>query len=101
MHLIIPVTFSNTFIAMPLCVPPQVVMWINQSFLLVDDVKADDDSSSGLRIKFQCLRNKGALVLQVTADCKFSLHCDNMDLAADVVQSLANYLNLEDLEVCC
>ena len=72
-------------------------MWVNQSFLLVDDIEAAEDG--GLRLLFQCLRKQGLLVFLVTPDCHVSIHCQDMDLVADIIQSLASYLNLEDLKV--
>ncbi|KAA0199277.1 hypothetical protein HAZT_HAZT008930 [Hyalella azteca] len=75
----------------------RLVMWLNQSFLLLEDLKAAEDGSVSL--KFQCLRKGGALLMEITPTCHVSLFCDDMDLVADIIQSLAAYLNLEDLEV--
>ena len=44
-------------------------------------------------------RSTGILSLVATPECRVTVRCDNMDLVADVVQNLALYLNLEDLEV--
>lgn len=74
-----------------------MVMWMNQSFLLLEDVKERDDGS--LRVRFECLRQTGDLVVDCSPDCHVTITSDNMDLVADLVQSLAQYLNIDDLEV--
>ncbi|KAF2366333.1 Ciliary BBSome complex subunit 2 C-terminal domain [Trinorchestia longiramus] len=75
----------------------RLVMWLNQSFLLLEDLKLGDDG--GVSLKFICLRKGEPLHIEVTPTSRVSLHCDSMDLVADIIQSLASYLNLEDLEV--
>lgn len=72
-------------------------MWINSSFLLLEDLQADDDG--GLDVSFLSLRSSMPLIIQATPQCEITVRTDDMDLAGDIVQALCNYLNLDDLQV--
>lgn len=75
----------------------RICMWINQNFLLSNDVEID--GSPSLELNMKCLRDGTNLVLlfEVIGTVKF--YTENIGLAADLVQSLAMFLNLETLEV--
>ncbi|CAG5131089.1 unnamed protein product, partial [Candidula unifasciata] len=60
--------------------PQRMVMWVNQNFLLQDDIVSDGD----LKVTFMSLRTQKTLRLR-------------MSLAGDIIQSLAQFLNIDDL----
>lgn len=72
-------------------------MWINASFLLLEDLQAN--SSGGLEVSFLSLRSSLPLIIEVSPMCDIVIRTDDMDLAGDIIQAIANYLNLEDLQV--
>ncbi|KAG7166018.1 Bardet-Biedl syndrome 2 protein homolog [Homarus americanus] len=75
----------------------RIVMWINSSFLLLEDLQADEDG--GLDVSFLSLRSSMPLIIQASPQCEITVRTDDMDLAGDIMQALSNYLNLEDLQV--
>lgn len=74
--------------------PQRLLMWINQSFLLNEDLTGDGD----IDLSFMSLRQgSGPLVFKMTQLGQLTIHTDDMDLAGDITQALAAFLNLEDL----
>lgn len=73
----------------------RIVMWINQSFLLQDDVQVDPNGS--INFAFMSLRGTGPFHFKMDPSGMITLKTDDMDLAGDIVQALANFLNLDDL----
>ncbi|BFZ04172.1 hypothetical protein BsWGS_07211 [Bradybaena similaris] len=73
--------------------PQRMVMWINQNFLLQDDVVSEGD----LKVTFTCLRSQGTLRLRMSVQGQVAIHTDDMELAGDIIQSLAQFLNIDDL----
>ncbi|KAK7098674.1 BBSome complex member BBS2-like [Littorina saxatilis] len=73
--------------------PQRLLMWVNQNFLLSEDVTGDVD----VTIAFLSLRGSGPLTFKMTQSGQLTIMTDDMDLAGDVIQSLAQFLNLEDL----
>lgn len=76
---------------------PQIVMWVNSNFLLLEDLQLDDDGA--LDVSFLSLRTSMPLLIQANSQCEMTIRTDDMELASDLIQALANYLNLEDLQV--
>ncbi|XP_061578712.1 Bardet-Biedl syndrome 2 protein homolog [Cololabis saira] len=68
----------------------RVVMWLNQNFLLPDGVQTPN-------ITFNSLRGRGLLSFNMASNGQITLRTDDIDLAGDVVQSLASFLAIEDL----
>lgn len=75
----------------------RICMWINQSFLLPEEIEFTNEPN--LRVHLTCLRNNASLVMIFEISGKVNIYTDNLYLAADLVQSLARFLNLESLEV--
>lgn len=73
----------------------RVVMWINQNFLLVEDVVCEGN----LNLGFMSLRGSGPVFLQMSSTGQMVIKTDDMDLAGDIIQALASFLGLEDLQV--
>ncbi|MCL4130234.1 UNVERIFIED_CONTAM: hypothetical protein GTU68_017545 [Idotea baltica] len=69
----------------------RVVMWINSSFLLLDDVIASEVVSSPIK--------KNILLIISLLQGEVAIHSHDMDLAADIIQAMATYLGIEDLQV--
>ncbi|XP_008294012.1 BBSome complex member BBS2 [Stegastes partitus] len=70
--------------------PQRVVMWLNQNFLLPEGVESPD-------VTFNSLRGGGLLSFSMASNGQITLRTDDIDLAGDLVQSLAVFLAIEDL----
>ena len=77
----------------------RVAMWINQNFLVGEELEAATNELSGgsLDLQFISLRNKEELYFSMSSDGYISIKCNNMDLCGDLVQALAEYLGLGKL----
>ena len=77
-------------------------MWLNQNFLLNDDEVNPDDNGNLPELIFMCLRRKPQeLHFKMDADGSIIIRTDDMDLCGDIVQSLAEYLGVENMESTC
>lgn len=76
----------------------RICIWVNQNFLLPDEMNVSS-SSQELHILLNCLRDGTNLLMdfESNGDVKFST--SNMELAGDLIQSLGNFLNLDNLQV--
>ncbi|KAK3767058.1 hypothetical protein RRG08_054106 [Elysia crispata] len=74
--------------------PQRMLMWINQNFLLHEDLSCEGD----LYFSFVSLRGAGPLKLRMSHQGQVAIHTDDMDVAGDVIQSLAQFLNIDDLQ---
>ncbi|KAM9301908.1 BBSome complex member BBS2 [Gastrophryne carolinensis] len=74
----------------------RVVLWLNQNFLLPEDT---DVQSAPFQICFTSLRDGGTLLIKMKPNGEITLCTDDMDLAGDIIQSLAAFLAIEDLAV--
>ncbi|XP_072942598.1 BBSome complex member BBS2-like [Epargyreus clarus] len=75
----------------------RICIWINQNFLL-DDVELEHEDIKELDISFICLRDRSRLSLYFGADGHVKIVTPDIRLAGDLIQSLAVYLNLSDLQ---
>ncbi|XP_060779796.1 Bardet-Biedl syndrome 2 protein homolog [Neoarius graeffei] len=71
--------------------PQRVVMWLNQNFLLPEGINSPN-------MTFTALRGEGLLSISMSASGEITLNTDDIDLAGDLVQSLATFLAIEDLQ---
>ncbi|XP_041256486.1 Bardet-Biedl syndrome 2 protein isoform X2 [Onychostruthus taczanowskii] len=76
--------------------PQRIVMWLNQSFLLPEDAEFQ---SAPFRVCFTSLRNAGQLCIKIKPGGEISINTDDIDLAGDIIQSMASFLAIEDLQV--
>lgn len=72
-------------------------IWINQNFLFATDVVYEGGPKLTLSLK--CLRDDSNLVMVFETTGKISFNTLNMQLAADLVNSLTTFLNIDHLEV--
>ncbi|CAL8262354.1 unnamed protein product [Merluccius merluccius] len=70
--------------------PQRVVMWLNQNFLLPEGTNSPD-------VTFTSLRGGGLLSISMASSGQITLSTDDIDLAGDLIQSLASFLAIEDL----
>jgi Bardet-Biedl syndrome 2 protein len=70
-------------------------MWINQNFLLLTDYEV----AAELNTTFLSLRDNVEVTLRLESNGQMSVITHNMTLAGDIVQSLATFLNLQELQV--
>lgn len=72
-------------------------IWINQNFLFPTDVCYEGGPKLTLFLK--CLRDDSNLVMAFESIGKIVFNTSNMQLAADLVNSLTLFLNIDHLEV--
>lgn len=70
-------------------------MWINQNFLLMEDLEV----SGQLNLRFLSLRSQQPLIISMDSSSEMFIKTDDMELAGELIQSLAQYLSLDDLQV--
>lgn len=75
-------------------------MWFNQNFLLGQDL-CEWEREGDWRVTLRSLRDSSVLQLNFeVASSIVTVTTEHMGLAADIVHSLAAYLNLDNLKVC-
>ncbi|XP_076343637.1 BBSome complex member BBS2-like isoform X2 [Tachypleus tridentatus] len=74
---------------------PRVVLWINQNFLLLEDLEV----KGKLHVTFISLRTSQLLVINMDTGGQVTIKTEDMEVAGEVIQSMAQFLNLEDLAV--
>lgn len=77
----------------------RICIWVNQNFLLEEELNIESEETKELHVNLLCMRDQSYLYMDFAADgqVKFSTH--DIRLAGDLIQSLAVYLNLSDLQV--
>ncbi|VDN53969.1 unnamed protein product [Dracunculus medinensis] len=75
--------------------PIRLASWINENFLLHDEITSDPDSA--LAVKFYSLRTKELLFITMDCSGKVVIRNNDMELVGNVVQSIAEYFSLEAL----
>ncbi|XP_077292762.1 BBSome complex member BBS2-like [Arctopsyche grandis] len=76
----------------------RICIWINQNFLLPDEINVNPNNSQELHVLLNCLRDGTNLLMDFEANGDVKFSTSNMELAGDLVQSLGNFLNLEHLQ---
>ncbi|KAF5291934.1 hypothetical protein FQA39_LY14166 [Lamprigera yunnana] len=74
----------------------RICMWINQNFLLPADVEYENGSY--LQLNFKCLRDSTDLILNFDVNGKTTFYTSNLQLASDLIQSLASFCNFDLLQ---
>jgi Bardet-Biedl syndrome 2 protein len=73
------------------------LIWINNNFIIEEDL----ENETRVELAFTNLRTNKPLLLKMEPNGPFSILTDDMELAGNIIQSLANYLNILDLQVMC
>ncbi|KAM9269118.1 BBSome complex member BBS2 isoform 2-T2 [Cariama cristata] len=76
--------------------PQRIIMWLNQNFLLPEDAEFQ---TAPFQVCFTSLRNAGQLCIKIKPGGEISINTDDIDLAGDIIQSMASFLAIEDLQV--
>ncbi|XP_044517341.1 Bardet-Biedl syndrome 2 protein [Gracilinanus agilis] len=74
----------------------RVVMWLNQNFLLPED---SEIQNAPFQVCFTSLRNAGHLFIKIKPSGEITVSTDDIDLAGDIIQSMASFFAIEDLQV--
>ncbi|XP_059507582.1 Bardet-Biedl syndrome 2 protein homolog isoform X2 [Stegostoma tigrinum] len=74
----------------------RVVMWMNQNFLIPNDIQC---TSMPLDVCFTTLRDGGQLNIKMNANGEVTVRTEDIDLAGELIQSMASFLAIEDLQV--
>lgn len=77
----------------------RLCIWINQNFLLEEEMELQAEEMKELHVSLFCLRDQSILDVDFFADGLVKFSTNNIRLAGDLVQSLAMYVNLSDLQV--
>ncbi|CAK1550736.1 unnamed protein product [Leptosia nina] len=77
----------------------RIYIWVNQNFLLDEKIELENEVQD-LHLSFFCLRDRTQLDLEFSTDGQVKFKTDDIRLAGDLIQSLALFLNLTDLQVC-
>lgn len=71
-----------------------------QKFLLSSDLEAEQaEQTEEIRMKLTSLHDNSTVIIWFHDKDKVKILTENMDLAGDMIQSLANFLNIEHLMV--
>lgn len=71
-----------------------------QNFLLPTDIEPEHiESLDDIRLSLTSIYDKSAAMIWFSDKNETKIITDNMDLMGDLIQSLANFLNIEDLKV--
>ncbi|XP_033013160.1 Bardet-Biedl syndrome 2 protein isoform X2 [Lacerta agilis] len=73
-----------------------VIMWLKQNFLLPEDMAIHNEY---FEVCFTSLRDAGQLCIKMKPSGEISINTDNIDLAGDIIQSMASFWAIEDLQV--
>lgn len=77
----------------------RIMLWINQSFLLTTDLEPDvADDITAYRMYLVSLHDRKHVMLSYAGGRVVTLHTDSIALAGEVVQSLARFLSVADLQ---
>jgi len=74
----------------------RVLLWVNQNFLLMKDL---DLKQGALRANFIALRADKPLAITMEPSGQVTIRTDDMALAGEIIQAMASFLNLEDIQV--
>ncbi|XP_066996854.1 Bardet-Biedl syndrome 2 protein [Anabrus simplex] len=95
-HCSVSTNKSDSYVSFTLSERVQrIAMWINQNFLLLTDLEV----SSDLDVTFLSLRNNSELNISMDGDGHVIISTHDMALAGELVQSLAAFLNIDELQV--
>lgn len=75
----------------------RICMWINQNFLLPDELDLTNERE--LKVHLKSLRDGNDLLMVFEGNGKVAFKTNNLHLASDLIQSLAVFLNLDSLQV--
>ncbi|XP_063103417.1 Bardet-Biedl syndrome 2 protein isoform X3 [Cavia porcellus] len=74
----------------------RIALWLNQNFLLPEDTNIQN---APFQACFTSLRNGGHLCIKIKSSGEITLNTDDIDLAGDIIQSMASFFAIEDLQV--
>jgi Bardet-Biedl syndrome 2 protein len=75
----------------------KILIWINNNFIIEEDL----ENETRIDLAFLNLRSNKPLVLKMEPSGPFTIQTDDMELAGNIIQSLATYLNIMDMQVNC
>ncbi|KAL4683036.1 hypothetical protein H8957_006313 [Semnopithecus entellus] len=88
-----PISYVNFTIAER---AQRVVVWLSQNFLLPEDTHIQN---APFQVCFTSLRNGGHLYIKIKLNGEITINTDDIDLAGDIIQSMASFFAIEDLQV--
>ncbi|CAG4987044.1 unnamed protein product [Colias eurytheme] len=90
---------SNSYVTFKITERVQrICIWLNQNFLLDEELELENEDSKELHVNFLCLRDRSYLGMDFEANGQVMFKTGDIRLAGDLIQSLAVFLNLTDLQ---
>uniref|UniRef100_T1IM01 Bardet-Biedl syndrome 2 protein homolog n=1 Tax=Strigamia maritima TaxID=126957 RepID=T1IM01_STRMM len=77
----------------------RVLLWLNQSFLLMEEIELPE--SNILDVSFLSLRTLQILNIKMEPNGSTTINTDDIDLAGNIIQALAIFLNINELATTC
>ncbi|XP_012860650.1 Bardet-Biedl syndrome 2 protein [Echinops telfairi] len=74
----------------------RIVVWLSQNFLLPED---GNIPNAPFQVCFTSLRSGGRLCIKTKPSGEVAVNTDDIDLAGDIIQSMASFFAIEDLQV--
>ncbi|XP_018496842.1 Bardet-Biedl syndrome 2 protein homolog [Galendromus occidentalis] len=74
--------------------PHRVAQWINQSFLLEEEVSVRED----LHMTFLSLRDSKLVTFDMDFSGEMTIRTESMEIAGEMIQSLTSFLGIEELQ---
>lgn len=74
----------------------RVIIWLKQNFLLPEDTNIQN---APFQVCFTSLRNRGQLFIKIKLNGEVTVNTDDIDLAGDIIQSMASFFAIEELQV--
>uniref|UniRef100_A0A0M3KEJ5 BBS2_C domain-containing protein n=1 Tax=Anisakis simplex TaxID=6269 RepID=A0A0M3KEJ5_ANISI len=75
--------------------PPRLASWINENFLLCDEVGCEEDCT--LSVRFYSMRSAGMLFIEMDNSGKVTVRNDDMELVGNVIQAIAEYFHITNI----
>jgi hypothetical protein len=74
-------------------------LWLSQNFIVPQTTPVKSDGQHFWKIAIKSLRDSSLTCITFEKEM-MSIFSENINLTADIIQSLASYLNLDQIDVC-
>uniref|UniRef100_A0A1I7VZB3 Bardet-Biedl syndrome 2 protein homolog n=1 Tax=Loa loa TaxID=7209 RepID=A0A1I7VZB3_LOALO len=76
--------------------PPQLAIWINNNFLLANEIICEDEFK--LKVNFISLRTNESLIIEMDGNGKVIIQSNNIELVGNIIQSIAGNFEITEIE---
>lgn len=75
----------------------RLCLWINQNFLLTEDLEANIEMEN-FKLNLTSIRDESQITIEFGENGQIRILTKNIELAGNLIQSLANFLNMDNLQ---